>query len=122
NKLIRTLVRPRLNLTKLDILDTFSELRIATSYTGPASAPPSSSGASQPLESFPASLPLLSQATVNYATLPGWNTSTTGAKRFADLPVRAQEYVKFIEDFVGVPVRFIGTGPGREAMIDRAAE
>ena len=52
-------------------------------------------------------------------TLPGWKTSTKGLTSFNDLPKNAQSYIQHIEKETGVPVAFIGTGPGREEMIVR---
>jgi adenylosuccinate synthase len=98
-----------LNLTKLDILDSFDEIPIAIGYSVDG----------QQLESFPASLALLDQVKVEYKVLPGWKSSTSGLKKWEDLPEKAKEYVKFIEDFVGVKIKYIGTGPGREDMIYR---
>lgn len=49
--------------------------------------------------------------------LEGWNTSTVGITTFGELPKEAQEYVNWVEKAAGVPVRLIGTGPGREQMI-----
>jgi len=54
-----------------------------------------------------------------YQNLPGWKSSTKGITSFEELPENAQNYIKFIEDKTGVPVAFIGTGPGREEMIVR---
>lgn len=62
---------------------------------------------------------LLEKVEVVYHELPGWKASTTRVKKFEDLPKEAQEYIAFIEKHVGVKVRWIGTGPGREDMIDR---
>ena len=73
----------------------------------------------QSLDSFPADLALLERVEVKYTTLPGWQKPTTGAKSYYDLPNQAREYVEFIEQYVGVMVKFIGTGPGRESMITR---
>ena len=73
------------------------------------------------IPSFPADLGLLERATVVYKELDGWNTPTTHAKKFEELPPQAQAYVKFIEDFVGVKIAWIGTGPKREDMIVRGA-
>jgi adenylosuccinate synthase len=56
---------------------------------------------------------------VKYQTFAGWQTATTGLTKWEELPKAAQEYVEFIERFLGVPVKFIGTGPGREQMIVR---
>ncbi len=71
------------------------------------------------LRSFPANLELLEQCEVVYEELKGWEADTTGVKTFEDLPREAREYVKFIEERVGVRVKFIGTGPGREDLIFR---
>ncbi|KAM0327985.1 hypothetical protein ACHAQA_005384 [Verticillium albo-atrum] len=107
-----------INLTKLDILDTFPTIKVATGYKHPDTK--------EPLPSFPADLELLGKVEVEYVELPGWNTPTTSAKTFFDLPKEARDYVLFIEKFLSVngkgpKIRWIGTGPGREAMIDRGA-
>ena len=44
----------------------------------------------------------------------------TGAKTWDELPVNARKFIDFIEGFVGVQVKYIGTGPGREDLIVRA--
>lgn len=98
-----------LNLTKLDVLDDFEEIKVATGY----------SFQGQKLESFPANPETLAKVDVTYETLPGWKKPTTGAKYFYDLPVNARKYVEFIEKAVGVKIRWIGVGPGRENMISR---
>ncbi|TKA71651.1 hypothetical protein B0A49_04295 [Cryomyces minteri] len=90
-----------LNLTKLDILDGFDEIRIATQY----------SYKGQVLESVPASNEMLANVEVRYETMPGWKTATTGAKTFEELPENARNYVLFIEKFVGVRIKWIGTAP-----------
>lgn len=66
---------------------------------------------------FPASLDKLNNVEVVYETLEGWNTPTTHARQWSDLPKQAQDYVRYIEKYVGVPVGYIGTGPKREDMI-----
>ncbi|KAK6840127.1 hypothetical protein PG987_005993 [Apiospora arundinis] len=99
-----------LNLTKLDILDTFEEIRVAVGYKSPSG---------EELESFPASLEVLDKVEVIYKSFKGWMKPTTNCKTFESLPQEAREYVEFIEGFVGVKVKWIGTGPDREAMIVR---
>jgi adenylosuccinate synthase len=74
------------------------------------------------LPTFPADLDLLGRAEVVYHEMPGWKESTAKVRKYEDLPQRAQDYVNFIETFVGVRVRWIGTGPGREDMIDRGRD
>jgi len=99
-----------LNLTKLDVLDTFETIKIAIAYKVNG----------QELDSYPADLKILEQAEVVYHEMPGWQTPTTNAKTYYDLPKRARDYVEYIEKFVGVKIKYIGTGPDREAMIQRA--
>jgi adenylosuccinate synthase len=51
--------------------------------------------------------------------MKGWGKPTAGAQTYYDLPKEARAYIEFIEEFVGVRVTYIGTGPGREAMITK---
>jgi adenylosuccinate synthase len=99
----------QINLTKLDVLDDFEEIRVATAYKYNGHS----------LESFPADLDVMENMEIEYKTFPGWRSKTTGAKRFEDLPEQAREYVAFIEKEVGVPIKWIGTGPRREDMCVR---
>ncbi|CEI67462.1 unnamed protein product [Fusarium venenatum] len=100
-----------LNLTKLDVLDTFETIKIAVAYKDPESG--------EELASYPADLDALDRAQVVYHEMPGWNTPTTNVKTFSDLPKQAQDYVEFIENFIGVKVKWIGTGPDRTSMIKK---
>lgn len=63
-----------------------------------------------------ADLTVLEEVEPVYKILPGWD-KTTGLTSYDDLPVRAKEYLKFIEDFVGVPVEYVGVGPSRDHML-----
>ena len=99
-----------LNLTKLDVLDDFDELKVATGYTYQG----------QVLEYFPADPEILSKVEVQYETLPGWKGKpTTGVTSYYGLPANARAYIEFIEKFVGVKVKWIGVGPARDHMISR---
>ncbi|KAL1303360.1 hypothetical protein AAFC00_006757 [Neodothiora populina] len=97
------------NLTKLDILDEFEELKVCIGYKLNG----------QDLPSFPATLDALSKVEPVYKTFPGWKTSTTGIKTYQELPENTKKYIEFVEEFTGVGVKWIGTGPAREAMITR---
>ncbi|CEI69012.1 unnamed protein product [Fusarium venenatum] len=111
-----------LNLTKLDVLVAFETIKIAITYKVDG----------EELDHYPAGLDLLERAEVVYHEMPGWQKPTTGAKSFYDLLKQAREYVEYIEKFVGVKIglffgflvrmriKWIGTGPDREAMITRA--
>ncbi|MBN3313940.1 PURA2 synthetase, partial [Atractosteus spatula] len=96
-----------LALTKLDILDTLKEIKVGVAYTVNG----------QRIPSFPANMDTLSQVSVQYETLPGWECSTEGVRSFGDLPPQAQAYVRFVENYLQVPVKWIGVGKSRESMI-----
>uniref|UniRef100_A0A6Q2WWT0 Adenylosuccinate synthetase n=1 Tax=Esox lucius TaxID=8010 RepID=A0A6Q2WWT0_ESOLU len=94
-------------LTKLDILDTLSEIKVGVAYFVD----------SEPLPNFPANMDVLTHVTVKYETLPGWCCSTEDVRCFEELPPQAQKYIRFIEDFLQVPVKWVGVGKSRESMI-----
>ncbi|AQZ10125.1 ADE12 (YNL220W) [Zygosaccharomyces parabailii] len=99
-----------LNITKLDVLDTFKEIPVGLSY----------SIQGKKLDLFPEDLITLGKVEVEYKILPGWQEDITKVTEYNDLPENAKKYIKFIEDFVGVPVEWVGTGPGRESMLHKA--
>ncbi|KAK9693584.1 Adenylosuccinate synthetase [Popillia japonica] len=94
-------------LTKLDILDTLKEIKLAVGYTLNGKM----------LESFPSSAAQLANVQVEYVTMPGWQTCTEGVRTFNDLPLNARKYVEKIEEILEVPVKWIGVGKGRESII-----
>uniref|UniRef100_A0A8D0GUU9 Adenylosuccinate synthetase n=1 Tax=Sphenodon punctatus TaxID=8508 RepID=A0A8D0GUU9_SPHPU len=96
-----------LALTKLDILDTFEEVKVGVEYLLDG----------KPIPYVPANHELLSQVTVVYETLPGWRCGTTEARSFGELPAQAQAYIRFIERYLGVPVKWVGVGKFRESII-----
>ncbi|CAI5981304.1 unnamed protein product [Closterium sp. NIES-64] len=97
-----------LNLTKLDVLSGLPELQLGVGYRAPDGSL---------LPAFPADLELLGQVQVEYETVAGWQEDITDVRTFEELPANAQAYVRRIEQLLDVPVRFIGVGPGRDAMI-----
>ncbi|KAI0224287.1 Adenylosuccinate synthase [Massospora cicadina] len=96
-----------LNLTKLDVLDTFPEVKVATEYQLDG----------KPLPSFPADLSVLERVEVKYETFPGWEADISQCRTFSELPANTQSYVRFIETFLDTKVEWIGVGPARDAMI-----
>ncbi|KAM8952928.1 adenylosuccinate synthetase isozyme 2 [Pelodytes ibericus] len=82
-----------LALTKLDILDVFPEIKVGVCYKIDGKTIPH----------FPANQEVLNRVEVEYNLLPGWNTDTSNAKTFEDLPQNAKKYVIFIEERLGIP-------------------
>ena len=52
-----------------------------------------------------------------YETLAGWQCEIDQVEHLRDLPANAREFVKFVEARAGVPVTFLGVGPGREQTV-----
>ena len=96
-----------LAITKLDVLDPFDEIRIATAYD--------TDGIQQ--EEFPDHLSALEHVRPVYETLPGWNSPTRDVRSFDALPAAARDYLRRIEELTGVPVWMVSVGTGREQII-----
>jgi len=96
-----------LALTKLDVLDSFDEVKIAVAYEAEG----------QVLEEFPDDLAVLERARPVYETLPGWRAPTGGARAVEDLPPRARDYLRRIEELTGVPIWFVSVGTERGEII-----
>ncbi|CAG4988165.1 unnamed protein product [Parnassius apollo] len=95
-------------LTKLDILDTLKEIKVGVAYKLNGKV----------IDYFPSSMAELSNVEVEYITLPGWACSIEDVRQMDKLPEQARNYVKAIEDFLQIPVKFIGVGQGRESIIN----
>ncbi|KAL3257289.1 hypothetical protein ABHI18_006974, partial [Aspergillus niger] len=101
-----------LNLTKLDVLDDFDEIKVGVAYILP--------DGTRTENTMPADPEVLEKVQVEYVTLPGWKSNTMGVKKYEDLPANARAYIEYIERGLGgVPVKWIGTGPARDHMICR---
>jgi adenylosuccinate synthase len=96
-----------LALTKLDVLDGFHQLKIGTGYDIDGKT----------YRHLPAGMQAQAAATPIYETLAGWDTSTRGARSWADLPAAAIKYVKRIEELVEAPVILLSTSPERDDTI-----
>ncbi|MBW2280991.1 MAG: adenylosuccinate synthase [Deltaproteobacteria bacterium] len=98
-----------LALLKLDVLTGLDEIRVCTAYLVDG----------REVLDFPASLKVLDECVPIYQTLPGWREPIEGARTLDDLPQAARDYVRWIEERLGVEADLIGVGPEREATIER---
>ena len=94
-------------ITKLDVLDGFSEIRICTHYDVGGAA----------IDLIPTGAEAVARCRPVYETMPGWSASTVGAKSFADLPAAARAYLQRLEVLTGVPIAIVSTGPDRDETI-----
>eukprot|EP01054_Gregarina_sp_Poly1_P008671 Gregarina_sp_Poly_1__8670@NODE_516_length_7810_cov_96_902622_g410_i0_p5_GENE_NODE_516_length_7810_cov_96_902622_g410_i0NODE_516_length_7810_cov_96_902622_g410_i0_p5_ORF_typecomplete_len235_score21_88Adenylsucc_synt/PF00709_21/3_5e82_NODE_516_length_7810_cov_96_902622_g410_i050205724 len=101
-----------LMLTKLDVLSGLEKIRVAVAYVD-------KHGRQLPDRYFPADLQELGTFTCEYRSFAGWSADISGCRSFSDLPHEAQTYVSEVEAMLGVPIKFIGVGARRDAIISR---
>ena len=94
-------------LTKLDILDVLETVRICVAYD--------INGVR--VTSLPADVGMLERAVPVYVDMPGWQADTTAARRVEDLPLAAQNYVRFLSREAGAPITILGIGPARDEVM-----
>lgn len=96
-------------LTKLDVLDTFDEVKVCIGYRING----------ETVRHYPDTVERLAQVEPLWETLPGWKSSTEGITSFDALPETARALVGIVERETGIPVSMVGTGPSRDAMVVR---
>ncbi|HSG42347.1 MAG TPA: adenylosuccinate synthase [Anaerolineales bacterium] len=96
-------------LTKLDVLSGLDELQVCTGYTLNG----------EPVRYADVDAYGLDKVKCVYQTVPGWSEDISKARSFDGLPTNAQNYVKMVEEAAGIPVKWIGVGPARDATIRR---
>jgi adenylosuccinate synthase len=103
-----------LAMTKLDVLAPLSEIKVCVAYEG---------GDGTRYEHVPYHQSVLHKVKPVYETLPGWGCEIDRAERMDDLPTEARDFVRFVQGLAGVPITFLGVGPGREqtVVLPRAA-
>ncbi|HEY7906806.1 MAG TPA: adenylosuccinate synthetase, partial [Wenzhouxiangella sp.] len=102
-RMVRTNGITGLCLTKLDVLDTFSEVKICVDYEG--------------VSDFPIGAEDWDRLRPIYESHEGWSGSTQGITERSALPAKAREYLDRVEALVGVPIDILSTGPERSANI-----
>ena len=97
-----------LALTKLDILDGLTEIKVCVGYRLDG----------REIDYLPAGEHAQARVEPIYETVEGWQEPTAaGARSWAELPAQAIKYVRRIEELVGCPVALLSTSPEREDTI-----
>jgi adenylosuccinate synthase len=97
-----------LTITKLDVLDTFERIRVATAYEING----------ERVEFFPSDTHVLQECRPSYTALPGWRASTRDCRTLEDLPTAARRYLDALQESVGVPIRMLSVGPDRDSTLE----
>jgi adenylosuccinate synthase len=95
----------QLIMTKTDVLDSFSSIKVATAYKAG--------------EEITDRVPYVMDERIEpvYTELPGWNTDLTGVRHKAQFPKELTGYIRFLEKELKVPVKYVSVGPDREQII-----
>jgi adenylosuccinate synthase len=94
-------------LTKIDVLDGMSEIKICTGYRLNGEL----------IDYAPTLSDIYSKCEPIYESFPGWSEKTEGLQDFDHLPKNAKDYIHFIESYLNVKVSLVSTGPERDAVI-----
>jgi adenylosuccinate synthase len=99
-----------LALTMLDVLSAFEEVKVCVGYEIEGKW----------MDEFPMHQTDLHHARPVYKSFPGWGVDVTDCRRREELPEEARDFVGFVEDELGVPLRMISIGPERDqAIVER---
>ncbi len=93
-------------MTKADILDGLSELKVCNAYK--------INGEEKSFVPFQMNKGGLEPV---YKSFAGWQKDITGITDFASLPAEMKTYVDYLNEFLGVPVKYISNGPGRDQLV-----
>ncbi|WP_214824070.1 adenylosuccinate synthase [Exiguobacterium sp. s28] len=94
-------------LNSIDVLTGLETLKICTAYEFEGKL----------LDEYPPNFRVLEQCKPVFEELPGWTEDITGVRKFEDLPVNAQNYVKRIEALTGIELLTFSVGPAREQTV-----
>ena len=96
-------------LTKIDVFDTFDEIKICTAYKDCRN--------DKVYTSYPTDVFIHKYLEPIYETMPGWKTSLSGIRKYEELPENAKKFISKVEDLIGAPIGIISVGPDREQTI-----
>ena len=96
-------------LTKIDVFDTFDEIKVCTAYEDTRSG--------RIYKTYPTDVYMHKYLKPVYETHSGWKKDVTGIRKYEDLPDNCKKYLARLEELLGVPVSIVSVGPDREQTI-----
>ena len=94
-------------MMKSDCLDDFETIKVCTSYRVDGRETDM-----VPFDTYAEIEPV-------YTEFKGWNADLTRCRKESELPAEFMDYIRFMEEYLGVPIRIISIGPDRDATIMR---
>ena len=95
-------------ITRVDVFDNFPSLKVCVAYRI----------GEKEIKYFPSSISELEKCQPVYEELPGWQTDTTGVRKWEDLPKEARDYITRLSQLMGCPVNLACIGPERAQTIE----
>ncbi|HLX12517.1 MAG TPA: adenylosuccinate synthetase, partial [Bacteroidota bacterium] len=95
-------------ITKLDVLDTFEEIKVCVGYTLNGKV----------LKNFTTTARELDKVQPVYETFEGWKTPISGITKYSDLPANARKYIEALARFTGTEIKMVSVGAKRDQTID----
>lgn len=93
-------------MTKSDVLDSFAELQVCTSYNVNG----------KETQEIPFEISKVKIDPV-YKAFKGWSKPAADCREAADFPEQMNTYLAFINEYLGVEVKYVSNGPGRDQII-----
>lgn len=94
-------------VTKLDVMDELEEIKICTGYKVDGKT----------IDILPFGADIVEKCEPIYETMPGWKSNTFGIKKYEELPLNAQKYLKRLSEVTETPISIVSTGPDRTETI-----
>ena len=94
-------------ITKLDVLDSLSEIKVAVGYETDEGR----------TDIFPTRSDVLARCRPVHRTFPGWQKPTSECRSLTDLPAKARQYLEFLEQGLGALILAVSVGPHRDQII-----
>lgn len=93
-------------MTKADILDGLKELKVCSSYK--------INGEEKNYVPFQMNKVDIEPV---YRSFEGWQKDITAMTDFSELPIEMKTYINYLNEYLGVPVKYISNGPGRDQLV-----
>ena len=96
-------------LTKIDVFDTFDEIKICTAYKDTRDG--------KIYKNYPTNVFIHKYLEPVYETHKGWETDISNIRKYEELPENCKKYLERLEEILETPISIVSVGPDREQTI-----